>query len=267
MVWQRNGQEIAMPFDGVDFPAPTAPNTGLFPAWSKQGCRLRFQTGFRRDGRERAARTFLRAPSPSDRGAAIMQLLQDAKGLIENPAQWTKGAYRSFGGRRCAVGALRAAARRLHDPRLAWSAHALLIDIAIARGFTNVEAMNDRSSHDAVLGAFRRGDRGCSQRCVGGTGGDRGRLGCGCGRPCCQSRRSPARSEQPGCRIHPRRQIHPGAELLGKGACRISHDGDRDAGYRSAHQAPRLSRIHSHRSAIAPVFHSAARESESMARL
>jgi hypothetical protein len=52
------------------------------------------------------------------------------------------------------VGALRAAAKRLEDPSIAWSAHALLIDVARSRGFTNVETMNDRSSHAAVLAVF-----------------------------------------------------------------------------------------------------------------
>ncbi|MGH7113777.1 MAG: hypothetical protein ACREE9_04695, partial [Stellaceae bacterium] len=50
--------------------------------------------------------------------------------------------------------ALRAAAKRLDDPSIAWSAQALLIDVARSRGFTNVETMNDRSSHTAVLAAF-----------------------------------------------------------------------------------------------------------------
>jgi hypothetical protein len=35
-----------------------------------------------------------------------------------------------------------------------WAAHGYLITVARSRGFTNVEAMNDRSSHAAVLRAF-----------------------------------------------------------------------------------------------------------------
>jgi hypothetical protein len=39
-------------------------------------------------------------------------------------------------------------------PSPAWSGHELLINIASSRGFASVEAMNDRSSHAAVLAAF-----------------------------------------------------------------------------------------------------------------
>jgi hypothetical protein len=96
----------------------------------------------------------LRAPSPSDRDLAVAELLRDAKELIADPKNWTRRTYRSFGGQRCAVGALRAAAKRLDDPSLGWSAHALLINVARSRGFTNVETMNDRSPQAAVLSAF-----------------------------------------------------------------------------------------------------------------
>ena len=90
----------------------------------------------------------------SERQLAVGDLLRDAKELINGPKDWTRRTYRSYGGQRCAVGALRAAAKRLNDPTVAWSAHALLIDVARSRGFTNVETMNDRSSHAAVLTAF-----------------------------------------------------------------------------------------------------------------
>jgi hypothetical protein len=83
-----------------------------------------------------------------------MQLLLDAKSLIEDPKNWTRGTYRSFTGRHRAIGALRAVAGRLRSPSPAWSAHELLIKIARSRGFASVEAMNDKSSHAAVLAAF-----------------------------------------------------------------------------------------------------------------
>ena len=91
---------------------------------------------------------------PTERDLAVADLLRDAKALIDEPKNWTRRTYRSFGGQRCAVGALRAAAKRLNDPTIGWSAHALLIDVARSRGFTNVETMNDRSSQAAVLSAF-----------------------------------------------------------------------------------------------------------------
>jgi hypothetical protein len=141
-----------MPFDGTYFPATTPYDTGLFPLWSRHGSRLWFRTRLR--GKKQAAPTMLRAPTPAERGLVVADLLRDAKEMIADPKDWTRRTYRSFGGQRCAVGALRAAAKRLEDPTIAWSAHALLIDVARSRGFTNVETMNDRSSHAAVMAAF-----------------------------------------------------------------------------------------------------------------
>jgi hypothetical protein len=155
-----------MPFDGTYFPATTPYDTGLFPLWSRHGCRLWFHTRLR--GKKPAAPTMLRAPTPAERGLAVADLLRDTKDMIADPKDWTRRTYRSFGGQRCAVGALRAAAKRLEDPTLAWSAHALLIDVARSRGFTNVETMNDRSSHAAVMAAFdqaiRTAERGPASR-------------------------------------------------------------------------------------------------------
>jgi hypothetical protein len=143
-----------MPFDGTYFPAtPTAYyDTGLFPLWSRQGCRLWCQTRLR--GKKPVQTTMLRAPVPAEHDLAVADLLRDAKEVIADPKDWTRRTYRSLGGQRCAVGALRAAAKRLDDPAVAWSAHARLIDVARSRGFTNVETMNDRSSHVAVMAAF-----------------------------------------------------------------------------------------------------------------
>lgn len=141
-----------MPFDGTYFPATTPYDTGLFPLWSRHGCRLWFHT--RLHPKKPAAPTMLRAPTPAEQELGVVDLLRDARGMIADPKDWTRRTYRSFGGQRCAVGALRAAAKRLNDPAIAWSAHALLIDVARSRGFTNVETMNDRSSHAAVMAAF-----------------------------------------------------------------------------------------------------------------
>src|SRR5579863_2845379 len=143
-----------MPFDGTGLQTPAVFDTGIFPIWSRHGGRLWLKAYFRRERRERITEALLRAPAPADRGETVERLLRDARDLIEDPRYWMRGTYRWFRGRRCAVGALRAAARRLRDPVPAWAAHAYLIAVARSRGFTNVEAMNDRSSHAAVLRAF-----------------------------------------------------------------------------------------------------------------
>ena len=143
-----------MPLDGIDFGTPAPLDTGLFPIWSKHGRRLWAATHTRRDRRGKAAPATLRVPLSPEHGAITVRLLQDARELIEDPNHWTQGTYRSFRGRRCAVGALRVAARRSNGPEPAWAAHQLLINIARSRGFASVEAMNDHSSHGAVLGAF-----------------------------------------------------------------------------------------------------------------
>jgi hypothetical protein len=140
-----------MPFDGLGFATPPLRDTGLFEIWSRTGWRLRLEA-FRR--RRKPIPT-----SPSERGlpadpALVVNLLREAKRLIEDPHDWRKGYYRSFGGGRCAIGALRAAARHLRDPRPAWAAHELLISVAKLRGFATVETMNDRSPHAVVIDAF-----------------------------------------------------------------------------------------------------------------
>ena len=142
-----------MPFDGIELRAPVALDTGLFPIWSRHGSRLWFEARSRR-GRCKTAPSSLRAPVSPDDAAQTVQLLEDARDLIKDPQHWTQGTYRSFRGRRCAVGALRAMARRLSGPGPAWAAHRLLIDIARSRGFASVEAMNDHSSHHDVVSAF-----------------------------------------------------------------------------------------------------------------
>jgi hypothetical protein len=143
-----------MPFDGMGLQAVPPSDTGLFPAWSRHGLRLWLRASLNRSSRKEIAAGSLEVPSLADRYLAAGEVLREAKGLIDDPRRWMRGTYWWFRGRRCAVGALRAAAKRLKDPVPAWLAHSFLITVARSRGFTNVEAMNDRSSHAAVLRAF-----------------------------------------------------------------------------------------------------------------
>ena len=83
-----------------------------------------------------------------------LRLLREARGLIEAPERWTQGKYEAEDRRYCAVGALRAASRRLGESDALRRAHRVLLQIAIRRGFQSVERMNDDSSHHHVVSAF-----------------------------------------------------------------------------------------------------------------
>ena len=141
-----------MPLDGAGLGFLPPSDTGLFPLWSRQGLRLWLRGSFNRQGGNELSPEILLPLC--DRAAAAEEVLREAKELISDPRFWMRGTYWWFRGRRCAVGALRAAAKRIKDPVPAWLAHSLLIAVARARGFANAEAMNDRSSHSAVLHAF-----------------------------------------------------------------------------------------------------------------
>jgi hypothetical protein len=99
-------------------------------------------------------RRMLRSVPPEPTDIALLRVLEEARGLIELPEDWTRGTYESWCGERCAVGALRAAAAHLAHPAAGSAAHALLVGVALRRGYPSIEAMNDRSRHDEVLAAF-----------------------------------------------------------------------------------------------------------------
>jgi hypothetical protein len=65
-----------------------------------------------------------------------------------------QGRYETLGGERCAVGAVRIATQLLDHQAAGTRAHDLLGRVAASRGFTSIEAMNDRSTHGHVLAAF-----------------------------------------------------------------------------------------------------------------
>jgi hypothetical protein len=83
-----------------------------------------------------------------------LQVLQLARTLIEDERHWIQRRYETLDGRRCAVGALRSAARLLDLRGQPNGPHNMLLAVAIGRGFTDVEKMNDHSSHGQVLSAF-----------------------------------------------------------------------------------------------------------------
>jgi hypothetical protein len=84
------------------------------------------------------------------------RLLRTARALIEEEDRWIQGRYETLRGRRCAMGALQAAARGLRHPAAFEAARDLLRTEALILGFSHVEKMNDRSSHAEVLGLFDR---------------------------------------------------------------------------------------------------------------
>lgn len=148
-----------MPFDGNEFsrspdplppgaPAVVAPHEPRpWPARAWTGLRARLLPG--------PARVARRLP-----GAA--SLLREARALIEAEEDWTRGSYRTPAGRRCAMGALRAAARGWwseHGLSARQEAHRRLLAVARGRGFDSVERMNDASTHAEVLAAFDAAQR------------------------------------------------------------------------------------------------------------
>lgn len=81
-------------------------------------------------------------------------LLREARGLIGAEAYWAKKAYSTADGRRCAMGALSAAARGRYGLGTGADAHGYLLAVARWRGFDAVETMNDESTHTEILAAF-----------------------------------------------------------------------------------------------------------------
>ena len=133
-----------MPFDGAEFlREPVSPASNQMAWYSRFAANL-----------GRALRTKLPRSSPEPIDAAVLRVLEEARGLIEQREDWTQGTLETIRGKRCAAGALRLAADFLNYPAAGWVAHDLLTDIAIERGFASIEALNDHSRHETVLSAF-----------------------------------------------------------------------------------------------------------------
>jgi hypothetical protein len=141
-----------LPFDGKEFPgAPNLPETAGGSATLWQRARV-FADKLSPNWRNLPAE--LRFPgSPDSREEASLRLLAVGRALIAGEGSWVRHCYETMGGKRCAVGALRAAARFTGSGWLRES-QMMLLAVARERGFADVETMNDKSSHGQVLSAF-----------------------------------------------------------------------------------------------------------------
>jgi hypothetical protein len=138
-----------MPFDNVEFPLGSAsPPDRVSPPVRPPGWHHAIR------GLAARLRRNLRPAAPEPLDVAVLRVLEEARGLIELREDWTRGTYESWRGERCAVGALRSAANFLDYASAGAAAQSLLTAVARRRGYTSIEAMNDRSRHDEILAAF-----------------------------------------------------------------------------------------------------------------
>jgi hypothetical protein len=140
-----------MPFDGSELPTSLTAQPEL-PVHYRRSSLLAALHALLRPARP--ARSLAGGDQVLPEEVRVVQLLCAAQALIEVENKWTQGRYQTFGGRRCAMGALRAAARSVRDPRAFEGAKKLLAAEAISRGYTHIEKMNDCSTHPQVLSAF-----------------------------------------------------------------------------------------------------------------
>lgn len=143
-----------MPFDGSEFVVTPVQSTPAKPP-ARRPMQLLRQLGDSLRARGRGLPFAVPTETPATVPAAsTIQVLGLARSLIQDERHWIQRRYETLDGRRCAVGAVRAAVRLVGmrvgpiDPH-----HALLM-IAVSRGFTDIEKMNDHSTHTQVLSAF-----------------------------------------------------------------------------------------------------------------
>jgi hypothetical protein len=134
-----------MPFDGLGYVTTQAKAS----IWSRLG---QFLWGAPPAAKPLPAEAFQPlAPTADD---ATLHVLTIGRALIEDRKDWVQRRYETRDGRRCAVGALRGAARLMNMQGPQSGANAALLSVAMGRGFNDIESMNDNSSHRQVLGAF-----------------------------------------------------------------------------------------------------------------
>jgi hypothetical protein len=93
-------------------------------------------------------------PVPAQPDAVTLQVLTIGRALIEDRKDWVQRRYETRDGRRCAVGAVRGAARLMNLTGPQNGANTILLSVAMSRGFNDIESMNDNSSHRQVISAF-----------------------------------------------------------------------------------------------------------------
>lgn len=143
-----------MPFDGSEFVATPIQGTPAKPP-SRGALRVFRQLAASLRVRSRTLPFAVPAgdPPPSP-DATTIQVLGLARSLIQDERRWIQRRYETLDGRRCAVGAVRAAVRLLGVRAGPVDPHHALLMIAVSRGFTDIEKMNDHSTHGQVVSAF-----------------------------------------------------------------------------------------------------------------
>lgn len=143
-----------MPFDGTAFTAPATggiqSEIGPLGTWQRlRGAVAKLLQPGRTRGLDRAV-----AYAPTREASHALQTLSLARSLIADERAWVQRRYETRDGRRCAVGALRGAARLMHNAVPHGDAVSGLLAVAMSRGFTDIETMNDHSTHSQVVSAF-----------------------------------------------------------------------------------------------------------------
>lgn len=139
-----------MPFDGLAYVTTTTAPAAKPSLWTRL---TQFAFGAPPAPKEIHIHGFSPAPA-SQPDMVTLQVLTIGKALIEDRKDWVQRRYETRDGRRCAVGALRGAARLLNLPGPQTGANTLLLSVAMGRGFNDIESMNDNSSHRQVIAAF-----------------------------------------------------------------------------------------------------------------
>ncbi|MDB5403763.1 MAG: hypothetical protein QOD93_1325 [Acetobacteraceae bacterium] len=139
-----------MPFDGLGYVSTTTNTTAKLSIWTRL---TQFALGTPPVTKTIPLHAFQPVPAGQP-DAVTLQVLTIGRALIEDRKDWVQRRYETRDGRRCAVGALRGAARlmNLHGPQS--GANTILLSVAMSRGFNDIESMNDNSSHRQVVSAF-----------------------------------------------------------------------------------------------------------------